>query len=86
MTKRRQGKELLKEISWLAGAALVVCLLVVGSVMRLDHSRMGVAALEQENQDKREALQRGFGVVESGPLVRSSYHADEQARRGNVTK
>lgn len=28
---------------------------------------------------KVEALARGFRVVESGPLVRSSYHADEQA-------
>ena len=28
-----------------------------------------------------EGLARGFGVVESGPLVRSSYHAEEQARR-----
>ncbi|MCK4872401.1 MAG: lipoyl synthase [Phycisphaerales bacterium] len=27
----------------------------------------------------REGLSRGFQVVESGPLVRSSYHADEQA-------
>jgi lipoic acid synthetase len=28
---------------------------------------------------KAEALARGFKVVESGPLVRSSYHADHQA-------
>jgi lipoic acid synthetase len=28
---------------------------------------------------KREALALGFRHVESGPLVRSSYHADEQA-------
>ncbi len=28
---------------------------------------------------RREALDRGFRVCESGPLVRSSYHADEQA-------
>ena len=28
---------------------------------------------------RREALARGFKVCESGPLVRSSYHADEQA-------
>jgi lipoic acid synthetase len=28
---------------------------------------------------KREALARGFVHVESGPLVRSSYHAHEQA-------
>lgn len=27
------------------------------------------------------ALSEGFGVVESGPLVRSSYHADEQSAR-----
>jgi lipoic acid synthetase len=28
---------------------------------------------------KRVALELGFGHVESGPLVRSSYHAHEQA-------
>ena len=28
---------------------------------------------------KREALAMGFRHVESGPLVRSSYHAHEQA-------
>jgi lipoic acid synthetase len=28
---------------------------------------------------KHHALEQGFQVVESGPLVRSSYHADEQA-------
>ena len=30
---------------------------------------------------KVEAMSRGFSVVESGPLVRSSYHAEEQAAR-----
>ena len=30
---------------------------------------------------KREGLRAGFKVVESGPLVRSSYHAEEQAER-----
>ena len=29
---------------------------------------------------KKLGLQIGFDIVESGPLVRSSYHADEQAR------
>jgi lipoic acid synthetase len=29
---------------------------------------------------KQLGLDMGFNVVESGPLVRSSYHADEQAR------
>ena len=35
---------------------------------------------EQFNIYKDFALKIGFSVVESGPLVRSSYHADEQAR------
>jgi lipoic acid synthetase len=30
---------------------------------------------------KEFGLEIGFGVVESGPLVRSSYHADEQSQR-----
>ena len=30
---------------------------------------------------KKEALDFGIKVVESGPLVRSSYHADEQSSR-----
>ena len=30
---------------------------------------------------KREALARGFRHCEAGPLVRSSYHAHEQAER-----
>jgi len=30
---------------------------------------------------KETGLKMGFGVVESGPLVRSSYHADEQSDR-----
>ena len=29
---------------------------------------------------KTEGLKMGFKIVESSPLVRSSYHADEQAR------
>ncbi len=34
---------------------------------------------EQFSTFKTEGLRRGFKVVESGPLVRSSYHADHQA-------
>ncbi|NDD82573.1 MAG: lipoyl synthase, partial [Verrucomicrobia bacterium] len=30
---------------------------------------------------KERALELGFGVCESGPLVRSSYHADEQSAK-----
>ena len=36
---------------------------------------------EQFELYRQEGLSRGFKVVESGPLVRSSYHAEEQARR-----
>ncbi len=35
---------------------------------------------EQFAHLREEGLARGFRVVESGPLVRSSYHAEEQAR------
>jgi lipoic acid synthetase len=34
---------------------------------------------------EKEGLRMGFRVVESGPLVRSSYHADEQARLAKVS-
>jgi lipoic acid synthetase len=34
---------------------------------------------EQFAMFREEGLKRGFKVVESGPLVRSSYHADHQA-------
>jgi lipoic acid synthetase len=34
---------------------------------------------EQFRELKRIAIELGFGHVESGPLVRSSYHAHEQA-------
>jgi lipoic acid synthetase len=36
---------------------------------------------EQFDIYRLEGLQRGFRVVESGPLVRSSYHAEEQAEK-----
>ena len=35
----------------------------------------------QFNRYRSEGLDRGFRVVESGPLVRSSYHAEEQAEK-----
>jgi lipoic acid synthetase len=41
-------------------------------------------APEEFEMLKREGLDKGFRHVESGPLVRSSYHADEQAPRGGV--
>ena len=38
------------------------------------------------NMYKEKGLEMGFSVVESGPLVRSSYHADEQARQLETVK
>jgi lipoic acid synthetase len=39
------------------------------------------ATPEEFDEWKEFALNRGIGVVESGPLVRSSYHAEEQSER-----
>ena len=41
---------------------------------------------EEFDRWKDYALNTGFDVVESGPLVRSSYHADEQSERLNLEK
>ncbi len=41
---------------------------------------MSYIAKDKFNQYKKIGLEIGFDIVESGPLVRSSYHADEQAR------
>jgi lipoic acid synthetase len=37
-------------------------------------------SLEEFKMYKEEGLKKGFKIVESSPLVRSSYHADQQAR------
>jgi lipoic acid synthetase len=39
---------------------------------------------DQFEMYKKEGLRLGFRVVESGPLVRSSYHAEEQVREYNA--
>lgn len=46
--------------------------------MHLPVSRF--VTLEEFQMFKTEGLKKGFAVVESSPLVRSSYHADQQAR------
>lgn len=59
-----------------------VDILTVGQYLRpsKDHLPMTRYYTPEEFQFlKREALQMGFRHVESGPLVRSSYHAHEQA-------
>jgi lipoic acid synthetase len=57
-------------------------ILTIGQYLRpsRDHLPMARLYTPQEFVDlKTEALKMGFRHVESGPLVRSSYHAHEQA-------
>jgi lipoic acid synthetase len=39
---------------------------------------------EEFKRWKDYALELGFGVCESGPMIRSSYHADEQSNKFEV--
>lgn len=63
-------------------AARQVDILTVGQYLRPSKDHLPVArfyAPDEFQYLKREALKMGFRHVESGPLVRSSYHAHEQA-------
>jgi lipoic acid synthetase len=44
----------------------------------------GYITPEQFEEYRRIALQKGFAFAESGPLVRSSYHAEEAIKNGQV--
>jgi lipoyl synthase len=66
-----------------------VSILTIGQYLRpsLKHAPMSRYYHPDEFADlKREALGRGFVHVESGPLVRSSYHAHEQADAFDASK
>jgi lipoic acid synthetase len=57
-------------------------ILTIGQYLRPTESHLKMARYYHPDEFaelKRIALDRGFGHVESGPLVRSSYHAHEQA-------
>jgi lipoic acid synthetase len=59
-----------------------VDILTVGQYLRPSHDHLPIARFytpEEFQYLKEEALRLGFRHVESGPLVRSSYHAHEQA-------
>ena len=59
-----------------------VDLLTVGQYLRPSRDHLPIARFytpEEFQYLKDEALQLGFRHVESGPLVRSSYHAREMA-------
>ncbi|MEX0324419.1 MAG: lipoyl synthase [Puniceicoccaceae bacterium] len=59
-------------------------ILTIGQYLRptKEHRKMFRWVTPEEFQHWKEfSLELGIGVVESGPLVRSSYHADEQSDR-----
>jgi lipoic acid synthetase len=63
-------------------AARKVDILTIGQYLRPSKNHLPIARFytpEEFRMLKHEALQMGFRHVESGPLVRSSYHAHEQA-------
>ncbi len=64
-------------------AARKVDILTVGQYLRPSKDHLPIARYYTPDEFafiKREALKMGFRHVESGPLVRSSYHAHEQAQ------
>src|SRR6516165_3778190 len=66
-----------------------VDILTIGQYLRPSKDHLPVARLytPQEFHDlKTESLKLGFKHVESGPLVRSSYHAHEQADAGTAAQ
>jgi lipoic acid synthetase len=65
-------------------AALRVDILTLGQYLRPSPDHLPVdrwVTPEEFARWKERALDLGFGVCESGPLVRSSYHADEQSAK-----
>jgi lipoic acid synthetase len=66
-------------------AASKVDILTVGQYLRPSRDHLPIARIVRPEEFrflKEEALKMGFRHVESGPLVRSSYHAHEQAVAG----
>ena len=65
-------------------AALKVDILTLGQYLRPTKKHLPIdrwVTPEEFDHWKQRGLELGFGVVESGPLVRSSYHADEQGEK-----
>jgi lipoyl synthase len=68
-------------------AAKNVDILTIGQYLRPSKDHLPVARLYTPDEFaflKAESLKMGFRHVESGPLVRSSYHAHEQADAGTA--
>lgn len=63
-------------------------ILTIGQYLRPTKNHTSVARYYQPEEFeglKEEAENLGFAHVESGPLVRSSYHAEKQARRSGLS-
>ncbi|MGB0334327.1 MAG: lipoyl synthase [Opitutales bacterium] len=68
-------------------AAVGVDVLTIGQYLQpsKEHAAIDRWVTPDEFQRWKEyALEAGFGVCESGPLIRSSYHADEQSAKYDV--
>ena len=77
---RRRNHELLEVFRDLAAVGCDI--LTIGQYLRPSRDHLPMARLYTPREFaelKTEALSMGFRHVESGPLVRSSYHAHEQA-------
>jgi lipoic acid synthetase len=65
-------------------AAIKTDILTLGQYLRPTPNHLAVqrwVTPEEFARWKERSLELGFGVCESGPLVRSSYHADEQSAK-----
>jgi lipoic acid synthetase len=70
-------------------AAAGVDVLTIGQYLRPSKDHLPMARYYTPDEFvymKQEALRMGFRHVESGPLVRSSYHAREQAEASGITR
>ena len=68
-------------------AKVGVQILTIGQYLQPTPSHAPIdrwAPPEEFDAWKEFALSAGIGVVESGPLVRSSYHAEEQSERFGI--
>ena len=80
--KEDEIKEVLNDM-----AAVGVDVLTIGQYLQpsKEHAAIDRWVTPDEFQRWKEyALEVGFGVCESGPLIRSSYHADEQSAKYDV--
>jgi lipoic acid synthetase len=77
------GEETVELLEVFRDLAATGCdILTIGQYLRPSHDHLPMARLYTPREFaelKTEALKMGFRHVESGPLVRSSYHAHEQA-------